>query len=112
MARPSECDLDQHLLPEGPITMIPSSLQAEIINGFWGTSSILPQSSNLVEQYSTYFQYFASECRAWKLSGAPIGIQTYRDLLDLVQHLKDNKTEKRDSPQILAFFPPVVGGRR
>jgi hypothetical protein len=109
MARPLDTDLDQLLLPEGPITVLSSSLQIKIINSFWRTRSSPPQPSDLlIEQYSTYFQYFASECRAWKLSGVPIAIQTYRDLLDLVQHLKDNRMEKRASPQILVFFPPVA----
>jgi hypothetical protein len=109
MARPLDSDLDQLLFPEGPVTVLPSSLQIKIIDGFWRARSTPLQSSALLTvQYSAYFQYFASECRAWKLSGVSIAIQTYRDLLDLVQHLKDNKMEKRASPQILGFFPPVV----
>jgi len=112
MARPLDSDLDQLLLPQGPVTVLPSSLQIKIIDGFWRTNSAPLQSSDLLfEQYSAYFQSFASECRAWKLSGVSIAIQSYRDLLDLVQHLKANKMEKRDSPEILAFFPPVVGER-
>ena len=110
MARPLDSDLDQLLLSEGPVPVLPPSLQIKIINGFWRTNNTPFRSSDLhLEQYSAYFQYFTSECRAWKLNGVSIAIQTYRDLLDLVQHLKNNKMEKRNSSQILAFFPPLVG---
>jgi hypothetical protein len=99
-------------MPEEPVTILPSSVQIKIVNGFWRTSSTPLQSSDLlIEQYSIYFQCFVSEWRALKLSSVPIVIQTYRDLLDLVQHLKDNRTEKRASPQILAFFPKELAAQ-
>jgi hypothetical protein len=34
-----------------------------------------------------------------------VAIETYRDLLELIQHLKANRNEKRASPILLAFFP-------
>jgi len=40
-----------------------------------------------------------------------IALQTYRDLIDLIEHLRAHKSKARTSPEILSFFPqdPPVG---
>ena len=40
------------------------------------------------------------------MSGCQVAIQTYRDLLDLVEHLKTHRQDKRASSPLYDFFPP------
>ena len=94
-----ESDLHKLLLSEDPNDALDKRLQDHITASLWSTQ----QHHNP----AVYFQYFKAECEAWRLSDSPIVIQTYQDFLDLVQHLKRTRREKRSDPVVLDFFPPL-----
>ena len=91
--------LDEILIPEDEIPTLSTPLQNEIIGSFW------PQhSGNNTQRQDAYFSYFRSELEAWRLSGNSVAIQTYRELLSLVKHLKSTSSKRRDSYAVLRFF--------
>ena len=92
-------DLDQPLLPYHSVTpeSIDRNLRSQIISSLWTE----PQG---VEKYTAYFNFFAQECDAWRLNGLDVAIDTYRDFLNLVQHLR---THRGDSEAMMSFFPPL-----
>ena len=96
------CDLNQLLLPYSPVTpeSIDRNLRSHIISSLWTE----PQD---VDKYTAYFHFFAQECDAWRLNGLPVAIDTYRDFLDLVQHLRTHHDDSKCSPDIMNFFPPL-----
>ncbi len=94
-----EPDLRKLLLSQDPDDALDSRLQNHIIASLWSTQ----QHHNS----AAYFQYFKEECEAWRLSDSAVAIQTYQDFLDLVQHLKQTRNEKRSAPAVLEFFPPL-----
>ena len=95
-------DLDQPLLPYNSVTpeSIDRHLRSHIISSLWTK----PQD---VEKYTAYFNFFAQECDAWRLTGLDVAIDTYRDFLDLVQHLRSHRSDSKCSPAIMSFFPPL-----
>lgn len=100
MSAPSpEPDLHKLLLSEDPDDALDEKLQDHITSSLWSTQ----QHHN----YVAYFRYFKEECEAWRLSDSPVTIQTYQDFLDLVEHLKRTRKEKRSTPAVLDFFPPL-----
>ena len=99
-------DLEQILLPNSRATIPSKSLQAEINEAFWPLCPQELTSSNRLLQPS-YFAFFQSECETWRLSGIPVALHTYQDLLALVKHLRTNRTARRDSRAILEFFDRV-----
>lgn len=98
-----DSDIDQLLLSKRRISLgsINAHLRSKLISGIWGQRVKVEQQAS-----NAYFQYFTKECEAWRLSGSPVAIQTYRDLLDLVEHLKHHRQNERASPSIRNFFPP------
>lgn len=96
-------ELDQDLIPGEEIPMPSDTLQSEITDSFWPhLPGQVAQAGN--HRQAAYFSYFRSELDAWRLSGSPIAIQTYRDLLALVKHLQWKRNERRDSQMVLDFF--------
>ena len=95
-------DLDQPLLPYHSITpeSIDRNLRSHILSTLWTG----PQN---VEKYTAYFNFFAQECEAWRLNGLDVAIDTYRDFLDLVQHLRSHRHDLKCSPAMMSFFPPL-----
>ena len=93
-----ESELDKLLLSDHPDDILDWQVQHQI------TSSLWPQRPH---DAPVYYQYFQLECETWMRGGAAVAIETYRDLLDLIEHLKSNRTLPRNSPLILNFFPPV-----
>ena len=91
-------DLDQLLFSKSTID---ADLRSKIVLGIWGQRVKKEQ-----DAFNAYFQYFTRELEAWRLSGCPVAIQTYRDLLELVEHLKVHRLARRDSTSIDNFFPP------
>ena len=98
-----DSELDEALLSTTATDSRPLShgLRSKIIASLWSQSS-----GQQVEDYSVYFQFFVTECEAWRLSGSAVAIQTYRDFLELVQHLRNHRQEPRASAKVLSFFPP------
>ena len=96
-------DVDQLLLSKRTISLgsVDAHLRSKILLGFWGQRTKVGQ-----EACNAYFHYFTRECEAWRLSGCPVAIQTYRDLLELVEHLRNHRRDERASPSISSFFPP------
>ena len=94
-------DLDQLLLPNNSVTpeSINRNLRSHIISSLWTQ----PQD---VEKYRAYFNFFAQECDAWRLNGLDVAIDTYRDFLNLVQHLRSHRGETICCPAMMSFFPP------
>lgn len=100
MSAPSpEPDIHKLLLSEDPDDALDKRLRDHITSSLWSTQ----QHHNS----AAYFQYFKEECEAWRLSDSPVTIQTYQDFLDLVEHLKRTRDEKRSAPAVLDFFPPL-----
>ena len=99
----SESDLEQILLPNRRASIPSKTLQVEILEAFWPFCTQGSTSSKRLLQPS-YFAFFQSECETWRLSGIPVALHTYRDLLALVKHLRTNRTERRDSKAMLEFF--------
>ena len=95
-------DLGQPLLPYNSVTpeSIDQELRSDIISTLWTE----PQD---LEKYNAYFNFFAQECDAWRLSGLDVAIDTYRDFLDLVQHLRSHRGDSKCSPAMMSFFPPL-----
>ena len=95
-------ELDQPLLPYNSVTAesIDRNLRSHIISTLWTE----PQD---VEKYTAYFNFFAQECDAWRLNGLDVAINTYRDFLDLVQHLRSHRGDSKCSPAMMSFFPPL-----
>ncbi|MCJ1453719.1 hypothetical protein MMC28_004067 [Mycoblastus sanguinarius] len=92
-------NLHKLLLSEDPDDVLDKRSQDQIIASLW--------SSQQHHDSSAYFQYFKAECDAWRLSGSAVAIQTYRDFLDLTEHLKRTRNQKRSSSAVLDFFPPL-----
>ena len=90
-------ELDRRLLPINS-SSISKDLRSTIVARLWGSPSL-----QCLKDYSAYFQHFAITCETWRSS--PVAIQTYRDFLDLVQHLRAHRNDARASPTILEFFP-------
>ena len=88
-----------HYISSASIT---TALRSKIVTSLWGQS---PRQG--VEDYSAYFEFFARECEAWRSSPCRLAIQTYRDFLDLVQHLTTHREDARASLTIKSFFPPL-----
>ena len=111
MSAPREFDkdLDQLLLSKRTISLgsVDAHLRSKIILGIWGQNAKVEQQNS-----NAYFQHFTRECEAWRLSGCPVAIQTYRDLLELVEHLKNHRQDKRVSSPIYDFFPPSLPSGR
>ena len=93
-----EPDLQKLLLSEDPDDTLDKRLQDHIADSLW--------SPHDHHDSAQYFSYFKEECAAWKADGSAVAIQTYQDFLDLVQHLKRTRSEKRSAPAVLDFFPP------
>ena len=93
-----EPDLHKLLLSDLPEDYLDQPLQDFITNSLWP--------SQRKGDSSIYFQYFSLERETWMRSGASIAIETYRDFLDLTDHLKRNRMVPRYSPSILDFFAP------
>ena len=95
-------DPGQPLIPYHSITAesIDRNLRSHIISTLWTE----PQD---VEKYTAYFNFFAQECDAWRLNGLDVAIDTYRDFLDLVQHLRSHRGDSKSSPAMMSFFPPL-----
>ena len=89
------------LLSEDPDDALDNRLQDHITAALW------PTQQNQHHHPAVYFQYFSEQCDAWRLSDSAVAIQTYQDFLDLVEHLKRTRSEKRSSPAVLDFFPPL-----
>ena len=102
----SDSDLEQILLPNSRATIPSKPLQAEILKAFW---PFCPQESTSSDKLlkPSYFAFFQAECETWRLSGIPVALYTYRDLLALVKHLRINRTERRDSRAMLQFFDRI-----
>ena len=96
-------ELNQILLPHDEIPQPSKQLQTEISHTFWPSTHGGTSQPDEISQ-PAYFQYFRSELEAWRLSGSPVALETYRDLLELVKLLRVNRHERRDSPSILGFF--------
>lgn len=94
-----EPDLHKLLLSEDPDDALDKRLEDHITMSLWSTQ----QHHNS----AAYFLYFREECEAWRLSGSAVAIQTYQDFLDLVEHLKRTRNEKRSAAAVLDFFPPL-----
>ncbi|CAF9943768.1 MAG: hypothetical protein ALECFALPRED_001220 [Alectoria fallacina] len=94
-----EPGLHKLLLSEDSDDALDKRLQDHITASLWSTQQH--------HKSTTYFQYFKEECEVWRLSDSPVTIQTYQDFLDLVQHLKRTRNEKRSAPAVLDFFPPL-----
>lgn len=94
-----EADLHKLLLSEAPDDALDKRLQDHITASLWSTQHH--------HNTGVYFQYFREECEAWRLSDSPVTIQTYQDFLDLVEHLRRTRHEKRSAPAVLDFFPPI-----
>lgn len=96
-------DLDQLFLCKRTTWLgsVDADLRYKIVSGIWGQKAIVEQQAS-----NAYFQYFTRECEAWRLSGCPVAIQTYRDLWELVEHLKNHRLDQRASDSIYGFFPP------
>ena len=96
-------DLDQFLLSKRTISLGSANahLRSKIILGIWGQNAKVEQQDS-----NAYFQHFTRECEAWRLSGCPVAIQTYRDLVELVEHLKAHRQDTRASSSVYDFFPP------
>lgn len=95
-----EPNIHKLLLSEDPDDVLDKQLQDHITASLW--------SAQKHHNHATYFQYFREECEAWRLSSdCAIAIQTYQDFLDLVEHLKRTRREKRSAPAVLDFFPPL-----
>jgi hypothetical protein len=92
-------NLSKLLLSEDPDDALDKRLQDYIIASLW--------SSKQIQESFAYFEYFKLECKTWRLSGSAVAIQTYQDFLDLVDHLKRNRNEKRSASAVLDFFPPI-----
>ena len=101
--RISDNDLEQILLPNSRANIPSKPLQAKIIEAFWPSRPQELTSPNRLLQPS-YFAFFQAECETWRLSGIPVALHTYRDLLALVKHLRTNRIERRDSRAMLQFF--------
>lgn len=91
--------LQKLLLSEDPDDALDEPLRHLIVASLWPSH----------HQYNAflYFQYFRSECEAWRLSGSTVAIQTYHDFLSLVSHLKRYRNEKRSALTVLDFFPTL-----
>ena len=94
-----EPDLHKLLLSEDPDDTLDKRLQDHITASLW--------SAQHHYNSAAYFQYFKDECEAWRLSDSAVAIQTYQDFLDLVEHLKRTRSEKRSASAVLDFFPPL-----
>ena len=92
-------DLQKFLLSEDPDDALDTRLRDHITASLWSNEQ--PHNS------AVYFQYFTEECEAWRLSGSAVVLQTYQDFLDMVEHLKQTRKEKRSAPAVLDFFPPL-----
>ena len=104
--RISNSGLEQILLPNSRPTIPSKSVQAEILEAFWPSCpQELTSFSKLLQP--SYFAFFRAECETWRLSGVPVALHTYRDLLALVKHLRANRTEPRDSRAMLEFFDRI-----
>ena len=100
MSAPSpEPGLYKLLLSADPDDALDKRLQDHITTRLWSTHP--PHNS------AAYIQYFKEACNFCRLSDSAVAIQTYRDLLDLVEHLKRTRSERRSSPVVLDFFPPL-----
>ena len=95
-----EPDLQKLLLAENSDDALDTRLQDHITARLWSNQH--PHNS------AAYSQYFKKECEAWRLSDCAVAIQTYQDLLDLVEHLKQTRNESRSAPAVLDFFPPLL----
>ena len=95
-----EPDLQKLLLSEDPDDALDERLRDHITRSLWSNQQHLNSAA--------YFQYFQEECETWRLSGSPVTIQTYHDFLDLVEHLKRTRSQKRSALAVLDFFPPLT----
>ena len=93
-----EPDLHKLLLSDLPEDCLDKPLQRYITESLWPAQEL--------GNSSVYYQYFKLECETWMRSGASIAIETYRDFLDLTDHLKANRMVPRNSASILNFFAP------
>lgn len=95
-----EPGLHKLLLSNDPDDALDKRLQDHITASLWTTQQH--------DDPAVYFYYFKEECEEWRLSGCAVAIQTYKDFLDLVEHLKRTRNEKRSAPVVLDFFPPLL----
>ena len=93
-ARPK---IEKLLLSHDPEDALDKSLQDHIISSLW------PSQENT--HPSVYLKYLQLECETWTRSATTFAVETYRDFLDLVDHLKRNRHAPRNSPIVLGFFP-------
>ena len=98
-ASSTEPDLHKLILSEDPDDKLDKRLQDHITASLWSTQQ--------QHDSTAYFYYFNTECEVWRANDSPVAIQTYQDFLDLVEHLKRTRNEKRTAPAVLEFFPPL-----
>jgi len=99
----ADCDLDS-LLFSTELSDLNHALRLVILKKIGGIEKMALD--HKMEDYDGYFKYFSSECQTWSAMANDIALQTYRDLINLMEHLRNNKSQARTSVQILGFFPP------
>ena len=95
-----EVVLQRLLLSDNPYDALDDQVKDQIISSMW--------SSRAHVSSPVYFQYFRLECDTWIRSGVAVTIETYGDLLSLIEHLKRHRDAPRNSAPILDFFPLVL----
>ena len=100
---PTVAALDEILISDDAIPTLSIPLQHEIVRSLWPN---IPLEMVQYEQgrQAAYFWYFRSELDAWRLSGSPVAIHSYKDLLGLVRHLRSTKNIPRDSELVSEYF--------
>lgn len=102
-------ELHQPLLQYAKLGTMKESLQKKIACRLWGCSRGLPKGYQ--SGIATYFSNFQKEINLWSSPKKQnLAIDTYADFLDLVEHLTAHKDKKRNSQEILRFFPIIKTG--
>lgn len=97
----SELGIDNELLSGKPLDA-GGRLWCKVLNGFWDLS-MEPGDAGM-RDYIAYHQYFVIELDAWRSNSDGLSLHTYKDLIDLVKHLKENAAAPRTSREVLDFF--------
>ncbi|KAL8826309.1 MAG: hypothetical protein Q9191_003880 [Dirinaria sp. TL-2023a] len=100
---PASAELDDQLFPNHAVPPPSLELQTNIHNTFWSPIDSTSSAQD-AQHHAAYFQYFRAQCDAWRASGCEAATETYQDLLELVTFLQTVQEERRDCPQIAAFF--------
>lgn len=102
---PADPELDQLLLQHPRTSAIGTRLQEQIARRLWPPTTCNWKRHGPAR--ALYFSYFLDEINIWAVSRQKVAIETYRDFLDLTQHLVLYRDNPRHSPEIQAFFPAV-----